>query len=215
MIIEDKFVISAPQQDVWDFLLDIPKVSACIPGAEKVEQVDDNTFAGTLTVKVGPIKAKFSGKATLTDLTPPQSLTATAQGKDKTTSSMVSATFTATLTEIEQSQTEVAFKVDVAIRGRLGQFGQAVIRETSKQITQIFVSCVQTKITEESTNTGQPASPSNFESNEEGRENITSASAQAQAPEPPSLISIILKSILTTIGNWFRSSRSDSRKPAE
>ena len=35
MIIEDKFVISASQQDVWDFLLDIPKVSTCVPGAER------------------------------------------------------------------------------------------------------------------------------------------------------------------------------------
>lgn len=214
MIIEDKFVISASQQDVWDFLLDIPKVSTCVPGAEKVEQVDDNTFAGTLTVKVGPIKANFSGQATLTDLTPPESLTATAQGKDKTTSSMVSATFTATLTEIEPDQTEVAFKVDVAIRGRLGQFGQAVIRETSKQITQIFVSCVQTKITEESTDTGQSTS-SESETNVGEGATAASASAQVQTPEPPSLISIIFKSILTTIGNWFRSSRSDSRKPAE
>jgi|GEM_PF-106526 len=215
MIIEDKFVISASQQDVWDFFLDIPKVSTCVPGAEKVEQVDDNTFAGTLTVKVGPIKANFSGQATLTDLTPPQSLTATAQGKDKTTSSMVSATFTATLTEIEPGQTEVAFKVDVAIRGRLGQFGQAVIRETAKQITQIFVNCVQTKITEESTNTEQSTSPSDSESSEGEEANVASASAQAQMPEPPSLISIIFKSILATIGNWFRSFRSDSRKPAE
>lgn len=215
MIIEDKFVISASQQAVWDFLLDIPKVSTCVPGAEKVEQVDDNTFAGTLTVKVGPIKANFSGQATLTDLTPPQSLTATAQGKDKTTSSMVSATFTANLTEIEPGQTEVAFKIDVAIRGRLGQFGQAVIRETSKQITQIFVSCVQAKIAEESADTEQPTSSTESEANagEEGA--VASTSAQAQTPAPPSLISIIFKSILATIANWFRSSGSDSRKPAE
>lgn len=215
MIIEDKFVISASQQDVWDFLLDIPKVSTCVPGAEKVEQVDDNTFAGTLTVKVGPIKANFSGQATLTDLTPPESLTATAQGKDKTTSSMVSATFTANLTEIEPGQTEVAFKIDVAIRGRLGQFGQAVIRETSKQITQIFVNCVQTKIAEESTDTEHSNSSESEANGGEEAPTAAPASAEASMPEPPSLISIIFKSILATIANWFRSSPSDSQKPAE
>ena len=128
---------------------------------------------------------------------------------------MVSATFTAGLTEIEPGQTEVAFKVDVAIRGRLGQFGQAVIRETSKQITQIFVTCVQAKIAEGATNTEESTSIENSDVNEGEGASVASASAQAQMPEPPSLVSIIFKSILTTIGNWFRSSGSDSRKPAE
>lgn len=215
MIIEDKFIIEAPQQAVWDFLLDIPKVSACVPGAEKVEQVGDETFAGTLVVKVGPIKANFSGKATLTDIIPPQSFTATAQGKDKNTASMVSATFTATLTEIEPGQTEVAHKVDVAIRGRLGQFGQGVIRETSKQITQIFVSCVQAKISEQLAETEQFPPPSNSDTNEVEASTIDSTSSQSQIPEPPSLLSIIFKSVIASISNWFRSLRSGSGKPVE
>ena len=204
MIIEDKFVVSAPTQQVWDFFLDIPKISTCIPGAEKVEQIDDETFSGTLVVKVGPIKANFSGKATLTEVEPPYRITAKGQGKDKNTASMVSATFTAILTELEPGQTEVAHNVDVAIRGRLGQFGQGVIRETAKQVTQAFVTCVQAKIA------GQAEPQSNLGANQS--DISTSTASQAHSPRPPSLLSIIFKSIITAIGNWLRAMRPGSKK---
>lgn len=210
MIIEDKFVISAPVQQVWDFFLDVPSVSTCVPGVKKVEQIDDQNFRGSLGVKVGPISANFSGKATLVDLEPPHRLKAKAQGKDKTTASMVNATFTATLTELEPSQTEIDYQIDVAIRGRLGQFGQGVIRETTKQITQVFVECVQERLTAQ-----MAGGTSTSDMNKEGGTTTSTEVTEAQSPAAPSLLSIFFKAIVTSIGNWVRSLWPGSGKPAD
>ena len=155
MIIEDSFSISSPIENVWDFFLDLPKVSTCVPGEAKADWVDDETITATLGVKVGPIKANFDGKVKLMELTPPRHAVVQVEGKDKMTGSIVRAVCTGSLSATEPNATKVSYHVDVAIRGRLGQFGQGVIREIAKQMTLDFAICVQKLLTEQD---AQPAS---------------------------------------------------------
>ena len=41
MLMEGKFTIKAPIQKLWDTLLDPETLLSCIPGAEKIERIDD------------------------------------------------------------------------------------------------------------------------------------------------------------------------------
>lgn len=212
MIIEDTFEIAASAQEVWDLLIDIPAISACIPGAEQVEQEEENTFSGVLVVKVGPIKAKFEMNGALIDVDPPHQLTAKAQGKDKKTSTMVSTTFTATLTEIEPDRTEIHHKTDVAIRGRLGQFGQGVIRETAKELTQVFVSCLEAQVLERQSLEyfGQSATDS-----VKTESTISALDTNSEPLSQPSLLTIIFRAIIANIRNWFKASPPNSTESVE
>ena len=137
MLIKDSFVIHAPQQQVWDFLFDIPKLSQCIPGIESVEALDDKIFRGKLVAKVGPIKSEFNGKVFLTEVDAPNRIAGTVEGDDKSSASSVKATFTGMLTPIDGG-TEAAFQVDANLRGRLAQFGGPVITATAKKLTAEF-----------------------------------------------------------------------------
>lgn len=148
MLIEQTFVIDAPQQVLWDFLFDIPRMSACMPGVEKVEALDDKTYAGLLKVKVGPIAAHFGGKVTLLEVEAPHRLVAKAEGNDARTASLVSATFTAALKPLSDTQTEVAYQIDFAVRGVLSRYGQGVMREVAKNMTAQFARCVEARIKE-------------------------------------------------------------------
>jgi uncharacterized protein len=145
MIIEETFTIAAPAQTVWDFFLNIERVSKCVPGAE-VKQVDLQNYEGTLTVKVGPIGASFSGSVTLTTQTPPALLEASMKAKDKMTASMVQGKFTSALTALSSNQTSVHYSIDVSIRGKLGQFGQTVIQDTAKRLSAEFLKCIKAEI---------------------------------------------------------------------
>lgn len=208
MIVEDKFVINAPVEETWNFLLDIPRVGRCVPGAGEIEQVDDGTYKGNLVVKVGPIGANFAGQVQLADLDPPHRLTATARGRDQATASMASIDFSAALSPAENKETEVVFTVDVTIRGRLGQFGQGVIRETAKQMTQVFAECVRAQIV--------PQVSDERAANGANSVHATGPNTypEAAAPRPqlaartPSLITILIKSIVNTLVNWLRSLRT-------
>jgi carbon monoxide dehydrogenase subunit G len=97
MLIKDSFVINAPQEKVWDFLFDIPRLSQCIPGIESVEVVDERNYRGKLVVRVGPIKSAFSGVVTLTEVNAPNQIAGTVEGDDKASASSVKASFTGTL----------------------------------------------------------------------------------------------------------------------
>lgn len=144
-LIADSFTIPAPPDQVWAFFLDVERMSQCVPGVEAVEAVDDKTYRGRLRVKVGPITARFAGTATLTQVDPPRRLAAAVEGDDKASASVVSAAFAATLTPVEGG-TEVAYHVDVNLRGRLAQFGGPVIGATAKKLTAEFARNVSARL---------------------------------------------------------------------
>lgn len=145
MLIKDSFVINAPQEKVWDFLFDIPRLSQCIPGIESVEIVDAKTYRGKLVVRVGPIKSAFSGTVTLTEINAPDRIAGTVEGDDKSTASSVRASFTGTLKAMDGG-TEAAFEVEANLRGRLAQFGGPVITATAKKLTAEFAKCLRARL---------------------------------------------------------------------
>ena len=60
--IEKSFAVDAPRAQVWSFLVDPHRVAGCLPGAAITGQLDASTWAGTMTVKVGPVTASYKGK---------------------------------------------------------------------------------------------------------------------------------------------------------
>ena len=146
MIIEDRFQVAAPIEEVWEFLLDIPKVSVCMPGVEEVKEVKPDVYEGTFKVKIGPVAAAFGGIVSIIERIPQQHLAARVEGRDKMTSSSVTATFEADLApavEGSPASTELTYKMDVSMRGRLAQFGMAVFKATAKKMTAQFAQCLQ------------------------------------------------------------------------
>lgn len=145
MQLADSFTIRASPEKVWAFLLDLEEMGRCVPGLASVEKVDEKTYRGTLEVKVGPVAAAFGGKATLTEFDPPRRMAAVLEGDDKLIASMVKASFTSTLTAVEVG-TEVAYHMEVSLRGRLAQFGTTVVSATAKKLTAEFAQNVRTKL---------------------------------------------------------------------
>jgi carbon monoxide dehydrogenase subunit G len=141
---------------LWDFLFDIERVSVCMPGVERVEALEANTYQGTLKVKVGPVAASFSGKVRLLEVEPPRRLVAKAEGTDARSASMVSATFTSTLTPIAEDQTQVAYRMDVGVRGLLGRFGHGVMSEVAKRLAGQFAQCVEAQLRQPTASPGGP-----------------------------------------------------------
>ncbi len=145
MQIGDSFVVRAPLEKVWAFLFDIERMSQCVPGVESIEVVDDKTYRGKLKIKVGPIAAAFGGTVTLTEVEPPRRVVASLEGDDKSSASVVKATFTSTLSPVGGG-TEVAYQVDMNLRGRLAQFGGPVIGATAKKMTAEFAKNMGAKL---------------------------------------------------------------------
>jgi carbon monoxide dehydrogenase subunit G len=61
----NKFRVALPLEDAWQLMLDVPRIMPCLPGAQLTEVLGPDKYRGSVTVKLGPIKLAFDGKAEL------------------------------------------------------------------------------------------------------------------------------------------------------
>jgi carbon monoxide dehydrogenase subunit G len=138
MKFDGKIDLDVPADQAWDFLIDINKFSACLPGIEEVKQIDDKTFEGVLAASVGPISGKFTFRSTILESRPPEQMLVRTEGTDSVTKSTVNADMTVDLRKLSEEKTQMDYKADVKIKGRLAILGDMVLRATATLILQEF-----------------------------------------------------------------------------
>jgi uncharacterized protein len=138
MIFDGKIDLDVPVDQAWDFLIDINKFSACLPGIEEVKQIDDKTFEGALAATVGPISGNFKFRATIVESRPPEQMVVQTEGTDSVTKSVVNADMTVNLQQVSDNRTQMDYKADVKIKGRLAILGDMILRATATLILQEF-----------------------------------------------------------------------------
>ncbi len=138
MNFEGKIDIGVPINDAWDFLVDINKLTACLPGIEEVRQIDDKTFEGTLAATVGPISGKFNFRSTILESKPPEQMVVRTEGRDSVTKSTVNAYMKVYLRKVSEYNTQINYKADLKINCRLAILGDMILRATATLILQEF-----------------------------------------------------------------------------
>ena len=128
--------IPAPRQRVWDALNDPEVLKASIAGCESLEQTDDGGFAATVTAKVGPVKAKFKGQVTLSDLNPPESYTISGEGKGGA-AGFAKGGADVHLAE-DGDETVLTYKVNATVGGKLAQIGSRLIDGVAAKMADDF-----------------------------------------------------------------------------
>jgi len=139
MEITKSFVVKAPVDAVWDFLTDPKKVASCLPGAAITEKVDDQTYGGTITVKVGPVTASYRGKMRFERLDPvAHEAEIAASGQETRGKGGADMRMKSKIVERGPAESEVSVVSDVNVVGVLAQFGRGMIQDVSDQLFQKF-----------------------------------------------------------------------------
>ena len=138
MILDGKIDLDVPVHQAWEFLIDINKFSTCLPGIDEVKQIDDKTFDGIISATVGPISGKFNFRSTIVESRPPEQMVVRTEGTDSVTKSTVNADMTVDLHAVSEKKSQMDYKADVKIKGRLGILGDMVLRATATLILQEF-----------------------------------------------------------------------------
>ena len=149
MKIEGKFTMKAPIQKVWDFLLAPGTLASCIPGAEKMEPVDDKTWEGTVKQKVGPIGVKLNFTQSMTELDPPRHVKAVGRGSAVGGAGTFSQETIVDIKEIAGGEVEIAYSSNVSMVGRLATFGERIMRAKVDKIGGQFIKNLQDKLEQE------------------------------------------------------------------
>jgi carbon monoxide dehydrogenase subunit G len=133
------FVVKAPPAAVWAFLTDVERVAKCMPGAAITQKIDDKTYAGTMTVKVGPVSTSYKGKVVFERLDPAaMEAEIMATGQDVKGKGGADMRMTSRVREIAPGETEVTATSKVNITGILAQMGRGMVQDVSDQLFQIF-----------------------------------------------------------------------------
>src|SRR5499426_3717542 len=138
MIFDGKIDLDVPKQQAWDFLIDINKFSTCLPGIDEVKQIDDKTFDGIISATVGPMSGKFNFRSTILESRPPEQMVVRTEGTDTVTKSTVNADMVVDLRSVSSVKSQMDYKADIKIKGRLAILGDMVLRATATLILQEF-----------------------------------------------------------------------------
>ncbi len=146
MIIEGKFTVKAPIQKLWDTLFDVQALAACLPGAEKIEQIDEKTYDVTMKQRVGIVKVTMRGRQVLTKVDAPNHLEMEGEAEDLTKLGRMKDKITMDLKELGNGEVEIAYNMDVNMVGKLAMFGDRIMRSKAVEVEKEFVKNLQAKL---------------------------------------------------------------------
>lgn len=144
----NEFEVALPPEKTWTLLTDLEKVAPCLPGAS-ITSVDGDDYHGRAKIKVGPITAEYKGVAQFQELDESaHTAVLLARGKDARGQGDATANVRATL-HPKGGGTRVVVETDLAITGKVAQFGRGVLADVSGALMTMFAQRLQEMVAAE------------------------------------------------------------------
>lgn len=136
MEFDNEFEVPVPIDQAWDILMDIERIAPCVPGAELTEVVDEKTYKGKISVKLGPVALTFNGQTTFEELDVANyGAKLKAQGTDAKGRGGAHANVAFHM-EPSDNGTKVIIATSLQLSGAVAQYGRGVgmVKDLSQQI---------------------------------------------------------------------------------
>jgi carbon monoxide dehydrogenase subunit G len=192
MKLTNSFEVAAPPDRVWDFLLDLERVTPCMPGAELIDLPDERTWKGKVNVKLGAVGLSYGATVVIDEKDEAaHTVTLKANGRELRGKGMAAATINSRVEPAGDGGSQVLVVTDLTISGAMAQYGGGMIGVVAERLTGEFAGCLQAQL----------AAPAN--------------GSPAPAPEVPAAkpiggLRLMLWAIGRSIASLFRSDRRDA-----
>ncbi len=148
MELNHHFTVNVPVAEAWKILTNVELIAPCLPGAQ-LQEVEGDTYRGVVKVKVGPIQAQFKGQASFLERNDvDHRAVLKGEGRDTGGKGNASALITAQLTSISPTSTKVEVNTDLAVTGKVAQFGRGAMADISDKLLAQFSQNLNTLISE-------------------------------------------------------------------
>jgi len=139
--------INASREAVWDFLMNMDNVAHCLDGVQAFTSLDADTYEGTLRVKVGPVALSFQGTVRVEARDREQwHGVVRAEAKDRRVGGGVRAQMQMHLVEKSPMETEMHVALEAHVLGKIGEFGQPLIRKKTETMLGEFAAQVSQRL---------------------------------------------------------------------
>uniref|UniRef100_UPI004053D13A SRPBCC family protein n=1 Tax=Roseicyclus sp. TaxID=1914329 RepID=UPI004053D13A len=132
-----EIVINAPKAQVYAALNDPAVLQQCIPGCEELIKHSNTELEALVVLKIGPVKAKFSGTVQLDTAGAPDMFSLTGQGNGGA-AGHAKGCATVTLAENGPNETVLRYEAKAVIGGKLAQLGSRLIQSTAQKLASKF-----------------------------------------------------------------------------
>ncbi|HEY3685265.1 MAG TPA: SRPBCC domain-containing protein [Streptosporangiaceae bacterium] len=149
MNLGSSFVIPADASRVFDAFLDPDAMRASVPGCTELERIDDTHYRGRLVNEIAHVRFSAGFTAEITEVREPEEVRAVLKGEDHRLGSSIKIDATLSVRP-EGAGSEVSYRMDVALWGKIGRLGESIVRRRSTEVERQFVAAF-TRIC-----TGQP-----------------------------------------------------------
>ena len=152
--IENTFQVPEPVERVWELLSDPTKVVSCVPGAQITETVDERTFKGSISVKVGPSVTDYKGQVQIERLdAATHQIEMIGKGQDVRGKGSASMKMTGVIRALPNGGSEVSAVSEITVVGLLAQLGSRMIQDVSAVMFKEFAKRFQEQLQQD------PATP--------------------------------------------------------
>ena len=144
MNINATYTFNAPRQAVWDLLVDVDAVGACLPGLESLEPAGENKYRAVLTMGIAAVTGRYEGTVEMQDLDPPNTYRLAVEGRGKP--GFVNGGAAIALRDTGGGATEVTVEGTVQVGGTIARVGQRLLGSVSKMMMDRFFACLQKRL---------------------------------------------------------------------
>jgi uncharacterized protein len=151
MRIENTVEVDAPLDRVWALVNDIPRVAPCMPGAALTGVLDDDTYEGTVAVKLGPLRMSYKGKVVVEGVDEANhSARLGASGRDTKGAGTARANVETRLEAVDPTRTRLHVISDVQLTGKVASFGRGgAINDVASRLFGQFADCLRATLESE------------------------------------------------------------------
>jgi carbon monoxide dehydrogenase subunit G len=194
MQIENEFMVEAPVDHLWAYLLDVERVAPCMPGAELTDTVDERTWKGKVNMNLGPVSLSFAGVVAIEERDDAaHRVVLRAKGMEQRGKGAANASVASWLESGDGATTTVKIVADVQLTGAVAQLSRGLLPEVSRKLTRQFAECLQASmVSGEQQRAASPAHSSE------------SAASSVVKAKPIAGIGLGLGAIWAAIVNLFR-----------
>ena len=144
---EHSFVVKSAPDPVWAYLTDPYRVAPALPGASITEKTGEGTYAGGITIKVGPVSARYRGTVRFEAVDRgARTAVIVANGQDTSGRGGADMRMQSRLTEKAPGETEVNIVSEVNVTGIMAQFGRGLIQDVSNQMLEKFTGAMRAEL---------------------------------------------------------------------
>jgi carbon monoxide dehydrogenase subunit G len=188
-------VIAASEQKVWEALNDPAMLKLCIPGCESVERIDASQMKLVVMAKIGPVRARFSGKVTMTDVVSPTSYVLHFEGTGGP-AGFAKGQSHVSLSAHSATETLLVFGASAAVGGKLGQIGARLIESASRAISDEFFNRLAAQLSPEGHVSTPPKQAAKPDAKQVGGENPAEPMAWLRSRWVLTCVSVVFGFIL-------------------